>query len=209
MQVYRGFEEVKSLTRPVVAIGSFDGVHLGHQRILRYLCDTASRHQGQSVVVTFDPHPQQLLNPNSDFFLINDLERNLKLIADQGVDVAVVVPFTCDFSKITYEEFIERYLIGILHASTLVMGPNHALGHNREGDRSRIEAVCQRHHVEVVDIPEFIMRDAKVHSSKIRKLIRNCQFDQVDELLGYAYLEVQNSKFRIQSSEFKVQSSNP
>lgn len=187
MQVFRGFENVKSLTRPVVAIGSFDGVHLGHQRILRYLCDTAAQHQGQSVVVTFNPHPQQVLNPDSDFFLINDLESNLNRIADQGVDVAVVVPFTRDFSKITYVEFIERYLIGILHASTLVMGPNHAMGHNREGDRSKIEAVCQQHHVEVVDIPEFMLHDAQVHSSKIRKLIQNRQFDAVDDMLGYHY----------------------
>lgn len=187
MRIFRGFEDIVPLTRPVVAIGSFDGVHLGHQRILRYLCDTAASHQGQSVVVTFAPHPQQLLNPDSDFFLINDLERNLELIADQGVDVAVVIPFTRDFSQITYVEFIERYLIGSLHASMLVMGPNHALGHNREGDRSRIEAVCQRHHVKVVDIPEFLVNDAEVHSSTIRKMIQSQQFDKVDEMLGYHY----------------------
>ena len=192
MQVYRGFEEVKSLTRPVVAIGSFDGVHLGHQRILRYLCETAARRQGQSVVVTFDPHPQQLLNPSSDFFLINTMDRNLELIADQGVDAAVVIPFTPDFSQISYVDFIERYLIGALHASTLVMGPNHALGHNREGDRQKIETVCKQHGVEVVDIPEFLFHDVKVHSSNIRKLIQNCQFEQVNELLGYNYSEVQS-----------------
>ena len=194
MQGFRGFEDVKSLTRPVVAIGSFDGVHLGHQRILRYLCDTAAHHQGQSVVVTFDPHPQQLLHPDSDFFLINDLDRNLELIAGQGVDTVVVIPFTREFSQISYVDFIERYLIGALHANTLVMGPNHALGHNREGDRRKIEDVCEQHGVNVVDIPEFLINNAEVHSSTIRKLIQNHQFNQVEELLGYAYENKSESK---------------
>ena len=194
MRIFRGFEDIVPLTRPVVAIGSFDGVHLGHQRILRYLCDTAASHQGQSVVVTFDPHPQQLLNPDSDFFLINGLERNLELIAAQGVDAVVVIPFTRSFSEISYVEFIERFIIGRLHAQTLVMGPNHALGHNREGDRAKIEAVCEQHHVAVVDIPEFLLDNAKVHSSTIRKLIRLENFDEADKLLGYRWESVNSEQ---------------
>ncbi len=188
MQIFRGFQEIEPLTRPVVAVGSFDGVHRGHCQILRYLCDTAAERHGQSVVVTFDPHPQQLLNLNSDFFTINTLEENLRRIAEQGVDVAVVIPFTKAFSEISYSDFIEKYIIGCLKAQTLVMGPNHALGHNREGDREKIERVCLQHQVAVVDIPEFLFDNAKVHSSTIRKLIHNRQFDQVDELLGYKYV---------------------
>lgn len=187
MIVYQGFEHIDKLKNPVVAIGSFDGVHLGHRCILRYLCDTAKACDGQSVVVTFDPHPQVLVRPDSDFFAINTLEKNLSLIADQGVDVAVVVPFTQSFSELSYTEFIENHIIGVLHAKTLVMGPNHALGHNREGDRAKIEALCLQHQVSVVDIPEFLMNNAKVHSSTIRKLIKNKQFDQVDDMLGYHY----------------------
>ena len=187
MKIFRGFEEIDRLEKPVVAIGSFDGVHLGHCRILRYLCDTARQCGGQSVVVTFDPHPQQLLNPDSDFFTINPIEDNLKRIAEQGVDAAVVIPFTRSFSEISYLEFIEQYIIGRLHAQTLVMGPNHALGHNREGDRAKIEAVCVQHNVTVVDIPEFLYNNAKVHSSNIRKLIQRKDFEKVNELLGYPY----------------------
>jgi riboflavin kinase/FMN adenylyltransferase len=185
MIVYQGFEHIDKLENPVVAIGSFDGVHLGHCRILRYLCDTARQCGGQSVVVTFDPHPQLLVNPDSDFFAINPLDKNLSLIAEQGVDVAVVVPFTQSFSELSYTEFIENHIIGMLHAKTLVMGPNHALGHNREGDRTKIEALCRQHHVSVVDIPEFMMNNAQVHSSTIRKLIQKKEFSKVDELLGY------------------------
>ena len=185
MIVYQGFEHIDKLENRVVGIGSFDGVHLGHCRILRYLCDTAKQCGGQSVVVTFDPHPQLLVNPDSDFFAINPLDKNLSLIAEQGVDVAVVVPFTQSFSELSYTEFIENHIIGMLHAKTLVMGPNHALGHNREGDRAKIEALCRQHHVSVVDIPEFMMNNAQVHSSTIRKLIQKKEFSKVDELLGY------------------------
>ena len=187
MKIYRGFEDVAPLTRPVIAVGSFDGVHRGHCQILRYLCETAAEREGQSVVVTFDPHPQVVLNPNSDFFPINSLERNLELIAEQNVDVAVVIPFSKLFAQTSYLEFVEQYLIGRLHAKALVMGPNHALGHNREGDRLRIEAVCEQHGVDVVDIPEFLMDDAQVHSSTIRKLIQSKQYDRVDEMLGYHF----------------------
>ncbi|MBR4918441.1 MAG: FAD synthetase family protein [Bacteroidales bacterium] len=187
MKIFRGFEDVAPLTRPVIAVGSFDGVHRGHCQILRYLCEAAAERGGQSVVVTFAPHPQVVLNPNSDFFTINTLDRNLELIAEQNVDVAVVLPFTKSFAQTSYLEFVEQYLIGRLHAKALVMGPNHALGHNREGDRFKIETVCQQHHVEVVDIPEFMLHDAQVHSSTIRKLIQNRHFDAVDDMLGYHY----------------------
>lgn len=187
MRVCRGLEQMPELVSPVVAIGSFDGVHLGHRQILRYLCEEAHRRNGQSVVVTFDPHPQVLVNPNSDFFTINTVEENLYLIGAQGVDLALVIPFTKEFSKLSYVEFFEQYIFGWLHAGALVMGPNHAIGHNREGDRMKIEDLCQRHHVQIIDIPEFMCHDAKVHSSTIRKLILEKQFDKVDELLGYHY----------------------
>ncbi len=173
------------MTRPVVAIGSFDGVHRGHCQILRYLREVAAASGGQSVVVTFDPHPQMLLNPQSDFFTLNSIERNLDLIAGQGVDVAVVIPFTKELSQLSYLDFIEKYIIGILNAHALVMGPNHVIGHNREGNRQKIRGLCLQHRVEVADIPEFMVDNAKVHSSVIRQLIRDGRFDRADELLGY------------------------
>lgn len=187
MKVLSGFEEARALTRPVVAIGSFDGVHLGHRRVLGYLCDYARHRAGDSVVVTFDPHPQELLRPDSDFFRINSLERNLELMASAGVDAVVVIPFTKAFSRLTYRDFIEQYIIKQLKASTLVMGPNHAFGHNREGRREAIEALCTEQGVEVVELPEVICHDIAVHSAEIRRLIREERWQEADELLGYHY----------------------
>ncbi|MBO4503946.1 MAG: hypothetical protein J5730_03935 [Bacteroidales bacterium] len=187
MQVYRGLDSGIPVGRPVVAVGSFDGVHLGHRQILQRLVFCARERGVQSVVVTFDPHPQQVLRPGSDFFTINPLHRNLELIAAEGVDVAVIEPFTLDFSRLTYAEFVEEYLIGRLHASALVMGPNHALGHDRAGNHERIRQVFEKHQVEVLEIPELTFREIGVHSSNIRNAIKNNDEALASELLGYPY----------------------
>ncbi|MBQ6070782.1 MAG: FAD synthetase family protein [Bacteroidales bacterium] len=187
MRVIRGFDEDAGLNAPVAAIGSFDGVHLGHCRVLRYLCDFAHQTGGDSVVVTFDPHPQQVLRPNSDFFNINSLDKNIELIEKQGVDAVLIVPFTQAFSQLSYSDFIDQYMIGKLRVSTLVMGPNHALGHNRAGGREAIENLCNERGVHVVELPEMVCHDVAVHSAMIRKLITEGRWDDVDELLGYHY----------------------
>ncbi|MCR4737621.1 MAG: FAD synthetase family protein [Bacteroidales bacterium] len=187
MRVIRGFDENAGLNAPVAAIGSFDGVHLGHCRVLRYLCEYAHRTGGDSVVVTFDPHPQQVLRPNSDFFNINSLDKNIDLIEKQGVDAVLIVPFTHAFSQLSYSDFIDQYMIGKLRVSALVMGPNHALGHNRAGGRAAIEDLCKERGVHVVELPEMMCHDVAVHSAKIRHLIREGRWEDVDELLGYHY----------------------
>lgn len=188
MKVYYNLEELVELKNPVVAIGSFDGVHLGHRRILQYLQEYAREIQGQSVVVTFDPHPQEVLRPASEFFRINTLAENIRLIENQGVDALVVIPFTKEFSKLSYAEFLDLYVVGKIHASALVMGPNHALGCNREGGRQQIEELCAEHNVQVVEIPELMLQDAAVHSATIRKLIQQKDWVQVEKMLGYPYV---------------------
>lgn len=190
MQVYYGFESVQSLCRPVAAIGSFDGVHEGHRRILHYLCEAARDLSGQSVVLTFNPHPQMVLRPNSDFFQINSLEKNLHLIANAGVDATVVIPFDRNFSQLSHGEFLDRYLIDKLHVCALVMGPNHAFGHQRAGNHQAIRQLCQQKNVRVIDIPELMIHASGVHSARIRKLIAQGDFAQVDELLGYHYEKI-------------------
>lgn len=187
MQVFRGFEEPIPLSHPVVAIGSFDGVHLGHRRILHFLTTYAHEHAVPSAVVTFDPHPQQLLRPHSDFFVINSLARNLQLIEAEGVDAAVVIPFTRDFSQLSYMEFVKRYLMDGLHAGGLVMGPNHAMGHNRAGNHDLLKQFCESHSIEVLEIPELMLHEVGVHSSKIRQAIREGDEALASELLGYPY----------------------
>lgn len=187
MLIYNGIEDFPEWKNPVVAVGAFDGVHLGHVRILRFLCEQAERVGGTSVVLTFDPHPRTVLHPESSFFTINSLEKNLKLIEEQGVDVTVVMPFSLDFSLMTYQQFIQKVIMGTLHAHTLVMGPNHAFGHHREGHHDNIKEYCREHSLQVVDIPEEMWHSAGVHSAVIREHILKKDWDTVDAMLGYSY----------------------
>lgn len=187
MQVFKGIDNLPNWEKPVVAIGAFDGVHLGHARILSFLREQAAEIGGTSVVMTFDPHPRTVLQPGSDFFAINSLEENLQLIEKQGVDAVVVQPFTMEFSKKSYQQFIQEVIVGTLHAHTLVMGPNHAFGHHREGSHDNIKDFCRHHNLQVVDIPEEMWHSAGVHSSVIREHIRQKDWETVNEMLGYNY----------------------
>jgi len=187
MKLFRGLEVMPDLMNPVVAIGSFDGVHRGHCRILQQLVELARQNNGHSVVVTFDPHPREVLHPDSEFFRINSLERNLELMEAQQIDAVVVIPFSESFAQLSYAEFIESFVVRRLQARMLVMGPNHAMGHNRTGDHSAIEQLCLQYGIRTVEIPELFYHEAGVHSSVIRKCIRNNDLKTASELLGYDY----------------------
>ncbi len=187
MQVFKGTDNLPCWEKPVVAVGAFDGVHLGHVRILRFLCEQASQVGGTSVVLTFDPHPRTVLRYDSGFFTINSLEKNLELIEKQGVDVVVVLPFSIEFSKMSYQQFVQDFIIDTLHAHTIVMGPNHAFGHHREGHHDNIKALCCDNGLQVVDIPEEMWHDAGVHSAVIREHIRRQDWETVNAMLGYNY----------------------
>ncbi|MBR4136258.1 MAG: adenylyltransferase/cytidyltransferase family protein [Bacteroidales bacterium] len=187
MQVFRDISEIRDDKASVVAIGSFDGVHLGHRHILQWLCATAKEHDCRSVVVTFDPHPQQVLHPEEPFFTINTLQKNLSLMEAQGVDAVLVLPFTMELAACDYREFLQRYVFDALHARYLLMGPNHTIGHHKEGTGDAIARYCEEHQVQVVPIPEYMLHKSGVHSAAIRTAIVQNDRETVEELLGYAY----------------------
>lgn len=187
MQIFNGTENLPGWENPVVAVGAFDGVHLGHVRILQFLREQAAKVNGTSVVMTFSPHPRTVLHPDTDFFTINPLEKNLELIDKQGVDAVLVLSFTLDFSRMTYQQFIENVIMDTLHAHTLVMGPNHAFGHHREGHHDNIKEFCRQHDLQVVDIPEQMWHSCGVHSAVIREHILKKDWKTVDAMLGYHY----------------------
>jgi riboflavin kinase/FMN adenylyltransferase len=191
MMVCKDIENLPHWERPVVAVGAFDGVHLGHVRILHFLREQADEVGGTSVVVTFDPHPRKVLYPDTDFFTINTMEENFRQMSAHGVDAVVVIPFTTDFSQISYQQFVQDFLIGRIHAHTLVMGPNHAFGRHREGHHDNIKAFCNSHALKVVEIPERMWHNAGVHSAVIRDHIRQKDWKTVNAMLGYPYSNVE------------------
>lgn len=184
MRIFNDIENLPRLKNPVVTVGSFDGVHLGHQRILAYLKEAAAKYEGESVVVTFSPHPQQVLYPGNDFFLINTIEENAELIEEQGIDNLIIINFTLQFAQLTYDQFL-HLLIEKIGMRALVMGPDHNFGRNREGNRSSMRDFCKKNSIEIIQIPELLMEENKVCSSKIRKFLINKELEEAERLLGH------------------------
>ena len=134
MRVFNGFEHTAYIPRPVVTIGSYDGVHRGHREILSHLEALARARKGESVVVTFHPHPRLVLGRGEGLRLLTTLPEKLELLEQAGIDNVIVAPFTESFSRLGAEEFIRDYLVETLHLDTLAVGYNHHLGHNQQGD---------------------------------------------------------------------------
>ena len=194
MLIIRNSDNIPEIGDSVVAVGSFDGVHLGHCKILNFLKTESERMNCKSVVVTFDPHPRDVLGKDSEFFTINTLDENLDLIGKQGIDMVLIEDFTEEFSKTTYQDFVKNVVLDKLHAKSLVMGPNHSMGHNREGNHGSIKEFCKQNGINVIEIPEEMHLEAGVHSAKIRNLIKEKRWKEVDEMLGYNYNHKEKSK---------------
>ena len=184
--IHNGIDNLPNIRNAVIAVGAFDGVHLGHRQILTYLKEAAQRLGGESVVITFQPHPQQVLHPERDFFLINTPEDNIKLIEKEGINHIIIFQFTPQFAQTPFHQFLEL-LIKKIGMKAIVMGPNHNFGRNGEGNSLSMREICEKNSIENIQIPEFIMEENKVRSSKIREHIINKEFTKAEHLLGHPY----------------------
>lgn len=191
MKIFRGFEEAKGIRNPVVTTGSFDGVHIGHKTILNRLKMLAEKHDGESVLITFDPHPRKVLYPDTagkDLKLINSKEEKLDLLRKAGLDNVIIVEFTRKFSKVTSEEFVRDYLHGILKARVVVVGFNHHFGFNKEGDYRHLWGWREKYNFEAEEIPEQEVQHETVSSTKIRKAISEGYIQRANAYLDHYYI---------------------
>jgi riboflavin kinase / FMN adenylyltransferase len=155
MKIFRGFKEAQSIRNPVVTTGSFDGVHIGHKTILKRLGILADKYNGESVLITFDPHPRKVLYPETagkELKLINSQEEKLILLEKAGLDNVIIIEFTREFSKITSEEFVHDILHDILNARVVVAGFNHHFGFNKEGDYRQLWGWQEKYNFEAEEI---------------------------------------------------------
>lgn len=191
MRIFRGFEEVKGIRNPVVTTGSFDGVHIGHKMILNRLAALAKKHGGESVLITFDPHPRKVLYPDSagkELKLINSREEKLRLMSKAGLDNLIIVNFTREFSRITSEQFVKDLLHDVLHAKVIVVGFNHHFGFNKEGDYRQLWGWRHKYDFEAEEIPEQEVQHETVSSTKIRKAISEGYIQRANAYLDHYYL---------------------
>ena len=186
MQLCYGFDSLPEIVRPVVTIGSFDGVHLGHKALLGEVIEVARRVGGKSVVVTFSPHPREVIpGRGDDFRLLTPTKRKAELLEELGIDYLVVVEFTMDFAALTSEEFVRDYLTLKLGMHTLVVGYNHRFGHDKDVPADHFERLGERYGFDVVRASAFTFEGGKVSSSVIRNLIAEGRVQEAEKLLGH------------------------
>ena len=187
MQVHRQIEGLNAFSNAVVTIGTFDGVHTGHQRILDQLKAESEKIKGESVLITFDPHPRKVLDPTRPPKLINTLDEKIELLQNQGIDHLVIVPFNLQFAALTAEEYIQDFLVDKFHPHTVIIGYDHRFGHDRVGDYHMMESFATKLGFQLKEIPEHIVDSIIVSSTKIREAIKLGDTEIANDLLGYDF----------------------
>ncbi len=187
MAVFFDIQHLPDFKNAVITIGTFDGVHKGHKTILAEVVNHARQVNGESVLLTFEPHPRKLLFPDQPLGIITPLDQKLQLITESGIEHIVVVPFTREFAGLSAEEYIERFLVGIFHPKSIVIGYDHRFGHDRKGDLKLLEKCAQQGGYELMEIPAQLIDDAAVSSTKIRHAITEGRVEDASHMLGRNY----------------------
>ena len=189
MEVHYSLDELPEFEKAVVTIGSFDGLHRGHQQLLDRIVKLAELSGGESVVVTFDPHPRHLLQPESgEPKLLTTTAEKIERIGRQGIDHVVIVPFTQEFSQLSAEAYINEFLVERLRPSRIVIGYDHRYGRGRKGDLELLRFLGPMNNYEVVEIEAQEVEDITVSSTKIRKALQSSQIEKANQLLDYDYM---------------------
>ncbi|HTP65784.1 MAG TPA: bifunctional riboflavin kinase/FAD synthetase [Geobacteraceae bacterium] len=184
MEIIRKLSDIRKLENPVVTIGNFDGVHMGHRQIFRMLKEAAAEIGGVSVVITFDPHPLKVLRSAKKLRLINTPEEKEQLIEASGIDYLIVIPFTDEFAALTATEFVRDILVEIVGIKKLVIGYDYAFGRNREGNIGLLRLLGDEYGFSV-DVLEPIWDGKTIFSStNIRKMIVDGKIREVVASLG-------------------------
>jgi riboflavin kinase / FMN adenylyltransferase len=188
MEVILGIENVqRSIRNPVLTIGNFDGVHRGHQALFQKVKEWATRLQGESVVMTFDPHPLQVLGIRPSLPFITPHERKLELIETCGIDVTIVLPFDKDFALMSARDFVRKLLVERIGIKGMVVGYDYRFGHGREGDIGFLRKIGKEYEFEVDTVSQIQLDKTVVSSTAIRELIKEGELKEANRLLGRSY----------------------
>ena len=188
MKIFRNIIEARNIPHAVVTIGTFDGVHLGHQAIFKKMKVLAQGIGGQTVVVTFSPHPRQVLNiDSSNLRFLCTPEEKLKKFEEYGIDNVVIIPFTKEFSRTPSEVFIKDYIIDHIHPDYIVVGYDHHFGKNRMGDFDLLSNLKKKYNFKVERIAAQDVENIAISSTKIRNALAVGNVKSANRLLGYTY----------------------
>lgn len=185
VNIYTKIEDVPKIKNPVITIGTFDGVHLGHQKVLAFLNNKASHLDGESVVFTFHPHPRMVLHPDDhNLELIQTIDERIEKLGQTGVDHLIIFPFSKAFSRLSALEFVRDILVNKLGMKALVIGYDHHFGRNREGSLQNLQELAPLYEFEIFEIGALSKSEVNISSTKIREAVKNRAFDKVRSFLG-------------------------
>lgn len=188
MKIYNCINDFKPVKNTVVTIGTFDGVHLGHRAIFAKMTKDALKIDGETVVITFYPHPRIVLGlDNSGLKFINTQEKKINRIEEAGIDHLIIVTFTKQFAGMSSEEFIEKLVVKKIKPTKLIIGYDHHFGKNRSGSFAELKNMGDRHGFSVQSVEEQKTNDYTISSTKIRKFLNSGKVNAANKLLGYEY----------------------
>jgi len=188
LKIYTDLSDYTSKNKTFVTIGTFDGVHIGHQKVLLNLIGSAKKNKATAVLLTFFPHPRMVLQKDSDIELINTIDERIKLLEKTGLGTLVIHEFTKDFAEKTALDFVKKVLVNQLKISKLIIGYDHHFGKNREGNFEQLTAYGKSFGFDVDKIPQQEIDHIAISSTKIRKALELGNIEEANRYLGYAFM---------------------
>ncbi|HEY0054881.1 MAG TPA: bifunctional riboflavin kinase/FAD synthetase [Pedobacter sp.] len=188
MKIYQHLDEFKKINNAVVTIGTFDGVHVGHRKIISRLTEVAKLTNGESVILTFFPHPRMIINPEDvNLKLITTISEKAKLLEQLGIDHLIITPFTRDFSNLSAETYIQKVLVDKIGTKRIIIGYDHHFGKDREGNLKQLQKFAPGYGYEVEEIPEQDIHDIAVSSTQVREALKKGDVQTANDFLGYPF----------------------
>jgi riboflavin kinase/FMN adenylyltransferase len=187
LKVIENYKKFNTTEKSIVTIGTFDGVHVGHQKIIEQLVATAKKENSRSVLLTFFPHPRMVLQKDNSIKLINSIEERIAFLEKTGLDCLIIHPFDKAFSRLTALEFVRNVLVNHLNTSKLIVGYHHRFGKNREGNFEQLEEYGHVYDFEVIEIPSQDINEIAVSSTKIRTALQEGDVKKANRYLGRAF----------------------
>lgn len=187
MQIHRNINQIPHFEKAVITIGTFDGVHLGHAQIMHQLVETAKAINGQSVVITFFPHPRNVVSADHTIQILTTQEEKYQILENLHVDHLIEVPFDKHFAEQTPEEYITNFLVHNFKPRIIITGYDHRFGKNRAGDYKLLETYGTKHNFSVKEIPAEVLEHITISSTLIREALKSGNVKKAAENLGYAY----------------------
>ncbi|MEP7110037.1 MAG: riboflavin kinase, partial [Ferruginibacter sp.] len=188
MTVHTNISDLPVFRNAMITIGTFDGVHGGHQQIIQLMKAEALKAGGETIIITFHPHPRKIIgNQAGPVYLLNTLEEKIALLEKYGIDHLVVVPFTEAFANQSAEAYIANFLVKTFHPHTIIIGHDHRFGRERSGDFQLMEDKAAEYGYDVKEIPGYMLKDITISSTRIREALLQGDIETASYFLGYDY----------------------